>query len=92
MISRISLPHTPIRRTRRVHPVAAVPQFIFERTPKAFSATTPLPALATVKRNGAAFLASIDATKDLNGHLFARVQFADGAPLWTNAANIVEVV
>lgn len=93
MIYRTSLPHTPIKRTRRISPVAAsVPAFVFERTTKLFSAATPLPALATVRRNGTTFLASINAVKDFNGHLFARVQFADGTPLWTNAANIVEVV
>lgn len=97
MIYRTSLPHTPIKRTRRISPVVAsapvsIPFFVFERTPKLFTAATPLPALATVRRNGTTFLASITASKDFNGHLFARVQFADSVPLWTNAANVVEVV
>lgn len=93
MISRTSLPHTPIRHIRRIRKaLAVVPQFTFERTPKAFTAATTLPALAAVKRNGATYLARVDATKDFNGHLFARVQFSSGQVQWTNASNIVEVV
>jgi hypothetical protein len=93
VISHTSLPHTPIKRTRRNRSIlATIASIILEHTPLAFSAATPLPALVSCKRNGRSFMASVDKTKDLNGHLFARVQFADGAPMWTNASNIVEVV
>lgn len=92
MISRISLPHTPIKRTRRISLAAVIPQFTFERTSVAFAAATPLPALVTAKRSGATFLARVDKTRDFNGHLFVRVQYGNGEVQWTNAANIVEVV
>lgn len=93
MISRDSLPHTPINPTRRNRSIlATIASIILEHTPVMFSAATPLPALVSCKRNGRAFLAKVEKTKDLNGHLFAHVQFADGAPIWTNAVNIVEVV
>jgi hypothetical protein len=92
VISRISLPHTPIRRTRRNRFIRQIPQFIFERTPKAFTPSTPLPALALVKRNGTSYLARVDKTNDFNGHLFARVTFSGEQPQWTNAVNIIEVV
>jgi hypothetical protein len=93
LISHTSLPHHPINRTRRNRSIlATIASIILEHTPVSFSAVTPLPALVSCKRNGRTFLASVDKTKDLNGHLFARVQFADGAPIWTNAVNIIEVV
>lgn len=93
MISHTSLPHTPIRRTRRNRNIlATIASIILEHTPVMFSAATPLPCLASVKRNGRTFLARVDKANDLNGHLFALVQFADGDPMWTNAVNIMEVV
>lgn len=93
MISHTSLPHHPIKRTRRNRAIlATITSIILEHTPVLFTAATPLPTLVSCKRNGRSFLASVDKTKDLNGHLFARVQFADGAPIWTNASNIMEVV
>lgn len=81
MIYHPSLPQTII-----------VTPIVIERTPVAFTAVTPLPALVSARRNGKTWLACVDKVKDFNGHLFARVQFADEAPMWTNADNIVEVV
>lgn len=92
VISHISLPHTFIRRIRHNRPALRIPQFTFERTRKPFTPSTPLPALASVKRSGTSYLARVDKTNDFNGHLFARVTFADGFRTWTNAVNIIEVV
>jgi len=65
---------------------------MLERTPIAFSAATQLPALVTARRNGQTYLACVDKSSSCNGHLFARVQYADGQVQWANATNIVEVV
>lgn len=92
MISRISLPHTPIRRIRRNRPVSKIRQFTFERTPKRFTPSTPLPALVTAKRNGKEYMARADKTNNYHGHIFVRITFADGFRDWTNISNIVEVV
>lgn len=93
MIHRDSLPQSHINPTRRNRSIlATIREIILEHTPLMFTAATPLPCLASVKRNGRTFLACVDKAKDLNGHLFARVQFADGFQTWTNAVNITEVV
>jgi len=56
--------------------------------PQEFTASTPVPALVSVKRCGISYLAAARKTKDYNGFLFVQVWFADGSMMWTNADNV----